>query len=125
LVTGQISPDPSLPNIPLQRVLNSSQKTVPQIEALKATLKNTDPFEQSRHIDQQLDWLYNSASQRNGAVREKAPLRQRRSNSVPATRARLTSAQISVALERLDLQQRQQYEIQRQIRTQPSVRFSH
>jgi len=61
-VTGQISPDPSLPNIPLQRVLNSSQKTVPQIEVLKATRKNTDPFEQSHHIDQQLDWLYSSAS---------------------------------------------------------------
>jgi len=35
---------------PLQRVLKSSGKTLPQLQALKAMLKNTDPFELSRHI---------------------------------------------------------------------------
>src|SRR6266480_4718085 len=58
---------------PLQRVLKSSGKTLPQLHALKAMLKNTDPFELSRHIDQQLEGLYKLAAQRNGAAREKAP----------------------------------------------------
>src|SRR5437870_12590381 len=38
---------------PWQRVLKSSGKTLPQLQALKAMLKNTDPFELSRNIDQQ------------------------------------------------------------------------
>src|SRR5439155_872174 len=46
----------------------------------KAMLKNTDPFELSRHIDQQLEGLYKLAAQRNGAAREKAPLRELRPN---------------------------------------------
>src|SRR5437870_7275411 len=65
---------------PLQRVLKSSEKTLPQLHALKAMLKNTDPFELSRHIDQQLEGLYKLAAQRNGASREKTPLRQLRPN---------------------------------------------
>lgn len=116
------------PSTPLERVLKSSQKT-PQIEALKATLENTDPFELSRHIDQQLDCLYSLASQRNGLVREKAPLRQLRSNSVPPEHKSCLLAHKSPSpwknwtfSKKL---KRQQYEIQRQIRTQTSVRFSH
>src|SRR5438046_9562546 len=56
---------------PLQRVLKSSEKTLPQLQALKSMLKNTDPFELSRHIDQQLESLDQLPAQRNGAVREK------------------------------------------------------
>lgn len=116
------------PCTPLERVVKSSQRTQ-QIEALKSTLKDTDPFELSRHIDQQLDCLYNLAGQRNGAGREKAPLKQVRPNpvldehkprSVPcASRSPWKHWTFSKKLKR------QQYEIQRQIRTQTSVRFSH
>jgi hypothetical protein len=116
------------PSTPWERVLKSSQRT-PQIETLKSMLKNTDPFELSRHIDQKLDCLYNLASQRNSVVREKAPLRQLRSTSVPQghkpcllahkSRSPWKEWTFSKKLKR------QQYEIQRQIRTQPSVRFSH
>src|SRR5437762_3273653 len=114
---------------PLQRVLKSSGKTLPQLHALKAMLKNTDPFELSRHIDQQLEGLYKLAAQRNGAAREKAPLRELRPNvdahehkphSVAQTpRSPWKDWTFSKKLKR------RQYEIQRQLRTQPSVRFSH
>jgi hypothetical protein len=114
---------------PLQRVLKSSEKTLPQLQALKAVLKNTDPFELSRHIDQQLEGLYKLAAQRNGAAREKAPLRELRPNvdahehkphSVAQTpRSPWKDWTFSKKLKR------RQYEIQRQLRTQPSVRFSH
>lgn len=116
------------PSTPLERVLKSSQKTQ-QVEALKCTLTTTDPFELSRRIDQQLDDLYNLAGQRNGAVREKAPLRQLRPNPEAVehkprflphpSRSPWKDWTFSKKLKR------QQYEIQRQIRTQPSVRFSH
>ena len=111
---------------PLQRVLKSSGKTLPQLQALKAMLKNTDPFELSRHIDQQLEGLYKLAAQRNGAAREKTPLRQLRPNlelhkhktrSLPGSAWRDWTFSKKL--------KRQQYEIQRQLRTQPSVRFSH
>ena len=114
---------------PLQRVLKSSGKTLPQLHALKAMLKNTDPFELSRHIDQQLEGLYKLAAQRNGAAREKAPLRELRPNvdahehkphSVAQTpRSPWKDWTFSKKLKR------RQYEIQRQLRTQPLVRFSH
>jgi hypothetical protein len=117
------------PSTPLERVLKSPEKTLQQIQALKSTLKNIDPFELSRRIDQQLSCLYNLAGQRNGAVREKAPLRQLRANpvlveqkprSLPHTsRSPWKDWTFSKKLKR------QQYEIQRQIRTQASVRFSH
>ena len=89
-------------------------------------LKNTDRFELSRHIDQQLEGLYKLAAQRNGAAREKAPLRELRPNlelhkhktrSLPGSAWRDWTFSKKL--------KRQQYEIQRQLRTQPSVRFSH
>src|SRR5439155_26910240 len=103
------------------RVLKSSGKTLPQLQALKAMLKNTDPFELSRHIDQQLEGLYKLAAQRNGASREKTPLRQLRPNlelhkhktrSLPGSAWRDWTFSKKL--------KRQQYEIQRQLRTQPS-----
>jgi hypothetical protein len=116
------------PSTPFERVLKSSQKTQ-QIEGLKSTLKNTDPFELSRHIDQQLDCLYDLAAQRNGEVREKAPLRQRRPNSrLDEHRSRSLPHPSPSPWKDWTFSKklkRQQYEIQRQIRTQASVRFSH
>jgi hypothetical protein len=115
------------PSTPFERVLKSSHKILPQIQALKSTIENTDPFELSHRIDQQLEGLYNLAAQRNGATREKVPLRQLRPNpdvdqhrSLPRTSASpWRDWTFSKKLKR------QQYEKQRQIRTQPSVRFSH
>jgi hypothetical protein len=116
------------PSTPLERVLKSSQRT-PPIEALKSTLKNTDPFELSHHIDQKLDCLYNLTSQKNAVVRDKAPLRQLRFNSVPQQHKPGLLAHKSPSpwkdwtfSKKL---KRQQYEIQRRIRTQTSVRSSH
>ena len=43
------------PSTPLQRVLNCTEKTVEPIQELKSMLKDTDPFELSRDIDQQLE----------------------------------------------------------------------
>lgn len=116
------------PSTPLQRVLQSSENTLPQIQELKSTLKTTDPFELSRDIDQRLDSLYNLAAQRHGAAREKLPLRELRLKPVahermprstpPRSRSPWTNWTFSRKLKR------QQYEIQRQIRTQTSVRFS-
>jgi hypothetical protein len=114
------------PRTPWQRVLKASAKPGPQIQALKSTLDNTDPFELSRRIDQQLDCLYSLAGQRNRASREKTPLRQLRPNieldnhqtpSLPGSACRDWTFSKKL--------KRQQYEKQRQIRTQASVRSSH
>lgn len=117
------------PSTPLERVLNSSEKTLPQIQELNSTLENTDPFELSRHIDRQLDCLYNLAAQANGVAREKSPLRERRPNSQTAEHKPRSVAHTSRSpwkdwtfSKKL---KHQQYEIQRQIRTQTTVRFSH
>jgi hypothetical protein len=114
------------PCTPWQRGLKASVKPGPQIQALKSTLETTDPFELSRRIDHQLDCLYSLAGQRNGASREKTPLRQLRPNleldnhktrSLPGSAWRDWTFSKKL--------KRQQYEKQRQIRTQASVRFSH
>ena len=68
------------PCTPWERVLRSSGKTKHQIQALKSTLENTDPFELSLRIDQQLDCLYSLVGQRHGLNREKTPLSQLRLN---------------------------------------------
>lgn len=106
------------PSTPLQRVLNCPHKSVEPIEGLKSMLKATDPFELSRDIDQQLERLYRLAAQRHGAAREKLPLPQQ-GITVHRSRSPWKDWTFSKKL------QRRQYEIQRQIRTQPSVRFSH
>jgi hypothetical protein len=117
------------PSTPLERVLKSSKKTLPQIQELNSTLKNTDPFELSRHIDRQLDCLYKLAAQANGVAREKSPLRELRPKSQTSEDKPRSVAHTSGSpwkdwtfSKKL---KRQQYEIQRQIRTQTSVRFSH
>ena len=61
------------PATPLQQVLQSAENSS-QIPALKSLAKNTDPFELSRRIDQQLDCPYNLAAQQNSRPREKTPL---------------------------------------------------
>jgi hypothetical protein len=113
------------PATPWERVLKASGKIGQPIQGLKSTLEKTDPFELSRRIDQQLDCLYSLASQRNGAMREKTPLSQLR----PDERNRGSLSHRSGSAWRdwtfSKKLKRQQYEIQRQIRTQPSVRFSH
>ena len=117
------------PATPLQRVLKSRKKTLPQVQGLKSLLQNTDPFELSGRIDQLLDSLYPLAAQRNGATREKTPITELRLNSklhpqkTPPLSHRPGSAWRDWTFSKK--LKRQQYEIQRQIRTQPSVRFSH
>jgi hypothetical protein len=114
------------PCTPWQRVLKCSGKPGEKIQALKALFENTDPFELSRHIDQQLDALYGFARQRNGLLRDKAPVTQ-------LPKLELQQAKISLARRGSAWRdwtfskklKRQQYEKQRQIRTQTSVRFSH
>lgn len=111
------------PATPLERVLHCAKKT-PQIQALQFMAKNTDPFELSRQIDQQLDGLYNLKAQHN-------PLRVR----IPLTEPKLVPDKLSLQRPKIGSawrhwaftkkQKRQLYEMQRQIRTQPSVRFSH
>jgi hypothetical protein len=110
------------PATPWERVFKSPVKMTQPIQVLKSALDNTDPFELSRRIDQQLDCLYSLAAQRNSAMREKTPLSQLRtdqqhrgSRSGSAWRDWTFSKKLK----------RQRYEIQRQIRIQPSVRFSH
>lgn len=113
------------PATPWKRVLKALGKTRPQTHALKSTLENTDPFELSRRIDQQLDCLYSLAGQRNGAMREKTPLRQLRPEK-PNTGSlshRSGSAWRDWTFSKK--LKRQQYEKQRQLRIHPSVRFSH
>jgi hypothetical protein len=111
------------PATPLERVLQSAAKTS-QLQALKSMAKNTDPFELSRHIDRQLDCLYNLKAQQN-PLRERTPLSKPRpvpdKPSLP--RPKVGSAWRDWAFTKK--QKRQRYEMQRQIRTQRSVRFSH
>src|SRR4030095_5962095 len=113
------------PTTPWERVLKSSGKIGQHIQALKSALENTDPFELSRRIDQQLDCLYSLAGQRNGAMGEKTPLRQLRPDQ--QNRASLSHRSGSAWRDWTFSKKlkRQQYEMQRQIRAQPSVRFSH
>lgn len=115
------------PLTPLARVLQSHPKALPQIQELKSLLQNTDPFELSRRIDQQLDHLYSLADQRNAALRQKAPLIELGSNSRPQQQPPAPNKSSSpwrnwTFSKKL---KHRQYEIQRQIRTKPSVRFSH
>lgn len=113
-----------VPATPLERALQSAEKT-PQIQALKSVAKNTDPFELSRQIDQQLDCLYNLAAQQNSSLREKTPLAQ--PNLVPdkSSLARPTKGSAWRHWAFTKKQKQQLYEMQRQNRTQRSVRFSH
>jgi hypothetical protein len=116
------------PSTPLQRVVKFSQRTQ-RIEALKSMVKNTDPFELSRRINQELDCLYNLAGQQNSPLREKSPLRELQPNPVPDQyKAPLPHPRAGSAWRDWTFSKklkRQQYEMQRQIRTQASVRFSH
>jgi len=113
------------PATPWERVFKSSGKIGQHIQALKSALENTDPFELSRRIDQQLDCLYSLAGQRNGAMREKVPLKQLRPDE--QNRGSLSHRSGSAWRDWTFSKKlkRQQYEVQRQIRAQPSVRFSH
>ena len=114
------------PRTPWARVLSAQTQPLPQIQALKATLANTDPFKLSCQIDQQLDCLYSFAGQRNGASPEKTPIQQLRSNFEPDNpnpRSLRGSAWRNWTFSKK--LKHQQYEKQRQMRTQPSVRFSH
>ena len=112
------------PCTPWERVLKAKAKTLPQIQALKSTLGNTDPFDLSRRIDQQLDSLYSFAGQRNGASVEKTPLKQLRPNAALNNHKILPGSAWRDWTFSKKLKH-QQYEKQRQIRTQASVRFSH
>lgn len=113
------------PSTPLQRVFKSQKKTLSQIQGLKSLLQNTDPFELSGRIDQQLDTLYHFAAQRNGATREKTPIQKLRPSPVPAQHNSRPHKSPSPWKDCSKKLKRQQYEKQRQIRTQPPVRFSH
>jgi hypothetical protein len=114
------------PRTPWARLLRAQAKALPQIQALKAKLANTDPFKLSCQIDQQLDRLYSLAAQRHGASTEKIPIQQLRPNFEPD---RPPSPSLRASAWRnwtfSNKLKHQQYEKQRQIRTQPSVRFSH
>lgn len=111
------------PATPLGRVLQSAEKTS-QLQALNSMAKNTDPFELSRDIDRQLDYLYKLKADSN-------PLRQRASFTEPVPvpdkpslpRPKVGSAWRHWAFTKK--QKHQLYEMQRQIRTQRTVRFSH
>jgi hypothetical protein len=110
------------PATPLKRVLQSAEKTS-QLQALKSIAQNTDPFELSRHIDRQLDCLYN--------LKEQSPLRERTLLTEPkpmpdkpsSPRSKVGSAWRHWAFTKK--QKHQLYEMQRQIRTQRTVRFLH
>jgi len=114
------------PRTPWARVLRAQVKPFPQIQALKATLANTDPFKLSCQIDQQLDRFYSLAAQRHGASSEKTPIQQLRPNFEPDI---LPSPSLRGSAWRnwtfSNKLKHQQYEKQRHMRTQPSVRFSH
>jgi hypothetical protein len=109
------------PATPLERVLQSGEKT-PQLRALKSLAQNTDPFELSRQIDQQLDRLYNLKAQQSSPG-ERIPLTKPVPDKPPLPRPKIGSAWRDWAF--TNKQKRQLYEMQRQIRTQRSVRFSH
>src|SRR5215813_11636420 len=114
------------PRTPWARVLKAQVKPFPQIQALKATLANTNPFKLSHQIDQQLDRLYSLAAQRHGASTEKIPIQQLRPNfepdRPPSPSLRGSAWRDWTFSKKL---KHQQYEKQRHMRTQPSVRFSH
>lgn len=111
------------PATPLERVLQSAEKTS-QLQALKSTAENTDPFELSRHIDRQLDCLYNLKA-------EQTPLRERASLPEPKPvpdKPSLPHPKVGSAWRHWAFtkkQKHQLYEMQRHIRTQRTVRFSH
>lgn len=113
-----------VPAAPLERVLQAAEKT-PQLQTLNSMAKNTDPFELSRQIDQRLDCLYNLAAQQNRQPKEKIPLRdpQLGPDKPPLHRTKVGSAWRDWTFTKK--QKRQRYEMQRQLRTQPSVRSSH
>jgi hypothetical protein len=115
------------PSTPLARVLRSQKKALPPIRELQSLLQNTDPFELSRRIDQQLDRLYSLADKRNAALHEKVPPIELEakpgSQQQPPVLNQSPSPWRNWTFSRK--LKRRQYEIQRQIRTQPSVRFSH
>ena len=113
------------PATPWTRVLKALEKTRPQTQTLKSTLENTDPFELSRRIDQQLHCLYSFAGQRNGAMREKTPLRQLRPEKPDTASLSHRSGSAWRDWTFSKKLKRQQYEKQRQLRTNPSVRSSH
>jgi hypothetical protein len=58
------------PATPLERVVPLAHKK-PQVQALKSMAQNTDPFELSRQIDEQLDRLYRLAARQNTRLRDK------------------------------------------------------
>lgn len=111
------------PATPLERVLQSAEKTS-QLQALKSTAENTDPFELSRYIDRQLDCLYNLKA-------EQTPLRERASLPEPKPvpdKPSLPHPKVGSAWRHWAFtkkQKHQLYEMQRHIRTQRTVRFSH
>lgn len=111
------------PATPLERMLESAEKTS-QLQALKSMAKNTDPFELSRHIDRQLDCLYNLKAEQS-PLREKTPLTEPKPGPQKPS---LPSPRVGSAWRNWTFtkkQKRQLYEMQRQIRTQRSVRSSH
>jgi len=113
------------PSTPLARVLPSQHKPLPRLQELKSALQNTDPFELSARIDHQLDRLYGLADPRHGAMREKVPLTELRSGlQQPMAPPRKSHSPWRDWTFSKKLKRRQ-YELQQQIRTQPSVRFSH
>ena len=114
------------PRTPWERVLQSSDKAGAQIRALKALLEKTDPFELSLRIDQQLETLYGLARQHQGVSREKA--HAIKLPKVDLQQPKTTSTRRGSAWRDWTFSnklKRQQYEKQRQLRTQPSVRFLH
>ena len=111
------------PATPLERVLQSPEKT-PQLQALKSLAKNTDPFELSRQIDQQLDGLYNLNREQSSLSHKSSLLGSKTiPDTPPLPKPKPGSAWRDWSF--TNKQKRQQYEMQRQIRTQRSVRFSH
>jgi hypothetical protein len=90
------------PCTPWQRVLKSSGKPGEKTQTLKATFENTDPFELSRRIDQQLDALYGLARQRNGLLREKGPAKHL--PKLEFQQAKTSFAITRLGVERLDFQ---------------------
>ncbi len=66
-----------MPRTPFERVLESQGADPKKTAALNHTLKMTDPFELSCRIDQQLERLYQLASQADRAPRETPPLKAR------------------------------------------------
>lgn len=111
------------PCTPWERVLKAETKPLLQIHALKSALAKTDPFELSRRIEQQLESLYSFARQANPAMREKTPVQQLSSKLALNDRKPRGSAWRDWTFSKK--LKHQQYEKQRQIRTQASVRFSH